>query len=254
MLLRRLPADFDLDLDLVLDLDLDHINVLPTTLAATIRPSPGPGRGPSRSPGPGMQAVLQLSVPVATTKFSAFIGRFAGFGGQIAFCFGFCCSGHSYAGEQIEDLIDGYEVRPFCVQADKMSAVLPAVAAHAMVDAEQISVGTVDALPKRNTHLGDRDSTGGTQRKKVFALDKMRAAREGGAVFNVPEDPATVEEVGMTARVSLDLREAFVDPIDAVSAVYHYPVAIPFASASSSRACLSGGPASSQAPPPGHPL
>jgi hypothetical protein len=118
-----------------------------------------------------------------------------------------------------------------------MCAELSVVAADAVVDAKQIRVGAVDALSKGDAHLWDRDPARDTDRKKIFALNIVRATGQGTAVFNVPENPAAVEEVRVMTRVSLDLREALIDPIDAVSAVNHVLWVTPFSCAPTIRAC-----------------
>jgi hypothetical protein len=146
-------------------------------------------------------------------------------------------SRHSDAGEQVKNLVVGDEVCTLGVQADEMRAELSVVAADAVVDAKQIRVGAVYALSKGDADLGDCDPTSDTDRKKVFALNIVRATGKGTAIFNIPENPAAVEEVRVMTRVSLDLREALIDPIDAVSAINHVLSVTPFSCAPPIRAC-----------------
>jgi len=50
----------------------------------------------------------------------------------------------------------------------------------------------------------------------------VRTAFQGGAVFDMAEYAATGVKVGTGFRGRLDLDEAFIDPIDAISAIDHF--------------------------------
>ena len=102
-----------------------------------------------------------------------------------------------------------------------MGAELPVVAPDAVIDAEEICVGTVDALAQRDAYLGYGRMTGIAKREEIPAFDVMRAGFERGVVLDMTVDPAAHEDMLVCVNVSLDLLQAFVDPVNTVATVNH---------------------------------
>jgi hypothetical protein len=63
--------------------------------------------------------------------------------------------------------------------------------------------------------------TGIAKREEIPAFDVMRAGFERGVVLDIPVDPAAHEDVLVCVNVSLDLLQAFVDPVNTVATVDH---------------------------------
>ena len=106
-----------------------------------------------------------------------------------------------------------------------MGAVLPIVAADAVVDAEQVRVGAVDALSQRHTNLGDDDVAGTADCKQVLTYNISRAALEIGFLTQA-EDPAAHEDMRMGIVIGFNVLQTFVHPVDTVFATNHKDILV----------------------------
>ncbi len=129
---------------------------------------------------------------------------------------------HVQEREQVEYPVVIDEMCAFRVKPHEMGAELPAIASQAVVDAEEIRVGTVDALSERDTDFRNGETAGHADGEQVLALNVALAARQVGVVLDISEDAAPGEQMRVIAVIGFDLREAFIDPMNAVSTVDHF--------------------------------
>ena len=109
-----------------------------------------------------------------------------------------------------------------------MRAILAIVFAFAMVDAKQIRIRAVAALAQRNTNLGNGNLARTTDCEHVLAGGILRAMIQRLIIVAVAENPATHENVAMSAGVHFNLLKVFIDPVDAISAVNRQSFFDPF--------------------------
>jgi hypothetical protein len=108
-----------------------------------------------------------------------------------------------------------------------VSAIFPAIFPDALFHAKQVRIGAVDALAQRYANLWNREMAGATYTEEILANDVALAFLQIGVVLDKAENPAPHEYVRMRVVVCLDLLEAFIQPVNAVSAVYHCGVKRP---------------------------
>lgn len=128
-------------------------------------------------------------------------------------------AGHSDRGEKIEDLIFVHEVKALGAQTYKVGAILSVVAAQALIHAKQVRVRAVGAFSQGNAYLGNNNPAGAADDKEVFTYNIVIAVRQCGIAFHKSQEPATAEQVRTSPGIGLDLIEAFVYPMNAVSTV-----------------------------------
>jgi len=80
-------------------------------------------------------------------------------------------------------------------EAHKVRAVLPHFAAEALVDAEQVSVGAIDAFSQGDADFGHGDVASVADGEEVFALAVMRATLERRVPLAEPVYAASHEDV-----------------------------------------------------------
>ena len=97
-----------------------------------------------------------------------------------------------------------------------------------MVNAKQIGIRAVAALAQRDTNLGNGNLASTTDCKHVLAGGILPAVIQRLIIFDIAENPATHENVAMSAGVHFNLLKGFVDPIDAIPAVNRQSFFDPF--------------------------
>jgi len=112
-------------------------------------------------------------------------------------------------------------MRPLGGQANKMGAIFAILIAHAGINAEKIRVGAIGAFSQRNTDFWNGQTASVADAKEVFADHIMSAILAVFISLNGTIDLAAHENVRAISRISLDLPEAFIDPMDAVFAENH---------------------------------
>jgi len=133
----------------------------------------------------------------------------------------FFLAGHAQDREKIEYLILVDQVYTFGVQTDEVSAVFAVISAHAGIDAEQICVRAIDALPEGNTDLRHHDFACITDNKEIVAFNVILALGQILVLFDEAKNPASHKNVRMLALIGLDFFQAFIHPVDAVFALNH---------------------------------
>jgi len=134
---------------------------------------------------------------------------------------GFVFTPQGRFGKQVENLAVVDNVHPFGIQTHEVRTVLAALAAFAGLHAIKIRVRAVDAFAKRDTGLGNRNAAGAANREKILALPVVFAVFEAFVILDKAENPAAHKNVRVFVMVSLDLLQALIHPVDAVSAVNH---------------------------------
>lgn len=140
----------------------------------------------------------------------------------------FFCSGHSQGGKEVERLILIDKVRPFGAEPDEMRAVLAAIAAEAVLDAEQVGVCAICAFSKRNADFGHSNAAGVADGEEILAFDIVRATLQSSIALAEPVYAAAHEKVRACACVGLNLFEALIHPVDAIAAMNHPDCFDPF--------------------------
>ena len=135
-------------------------------------------------------------------------------------------AGHSDGREDIVYPVVGDQVRPLGAQPDEVRAVLATVPADASVDTKEVRVGAVGTLAERDADFGHRYPAFRADHEQVLADPVVITAGEGRVVFEETVDAATHEEMRGTLCVGFDLLEALVDPVDAITAIYHFPASL----------------------------
>lgn len=135
---------------------------------------------------------------------------------------------HFKNGEQIENVVLVNQLDSLRAQPDKVGAILAVVPAFAMIDAKQVGIGAVAAFTEGDTDLGDGNPAGAADCEQVLTLSVLPAGLECLIVVDVTEYPATHENMAVCARIHLYLLKGFVNPVDAISAVYCQSFFSPF--------------------------
>jgi hypothetical protein len=102
-----------------------------------------------------------------------------------------------------------------------MSAVFPVLSTRALLYAEQIRIGTVNAFSERDATLRNREVASAANGEQILADDVMLTFLQMRVVLDKAKDPAAHENVGMSIVICLDLIETFIQPVYAVSTVDH---------------------------------
>jgi len=133
---------------------------------------------------------------------------------------------HSQDRENIIHAVVRDQVCPLRSQPDKVGAVLPTVPTNTPVEAKKVRVRAVGALAKRDADLRHRYPALRADREEVLADLVVVTAGEGRVVLQEAVDAASHEEVTGTLGVHLNLFEALVDPVDAITAIDHLPISL----------------------------
>ncbi len=137
------------------------------------------------------------------------------------------CARHVEGREEIEHPILVDQLHPLCVQPHKMGAVLPAVAANAVIHAEEIRIGAVHTFSERYANFRHRATASTAKGKEIFADDVVVAALQGSVSLDKTEDAASHENVGAPVLRSLDLVQTLIHPIDAIATINHAYASVP---------------------------
>jgi hypothetical protein len=126
---------------------------------------------------------------------------------------------------QIENLILAYEMNAFSVQAHKMRTILAILVAYAGINAEQVCIRTVNALPQGDAKLWYGQMTGVADGKEVFARHIVFAALDLFRFFKIAKNATTHENVGCRIAIRFYFIKALIYPLNAILAVDHLNVA-----------------------------
>jgi hypothetical protein len=134
----------------------------------------------------------------------------------------FFLAGHSQRREEIEHFIVVDKVDTLGVKTDEVRAVFAAVSAYAVIHAEKIGVGAVDALSQGYADLRHGYVAGRANGEQVFADDVVCAAFKGCVTLDEAEYPAPHADVRVASAIFFDLLKTLVYPVDAVPAINHW--------------------------------
>ena len=130
-------------------------------------------------------------------------------------------AGNSLIREQIKNAVFIDEMHPFHLQTHEMAAEFAIFFALAGFHTKQIGIRAVGTFAERHANLWDCKATGTADCEEVFARLIVLAARQVFVLLKKSEYPAAHEDMRVRIMVGLNLFEAFIGPIDTVSAINH---------------------------------